>query len=94
MLSYFVELMADKHNIQIKPSAILDEQPLITPILDTPSHIMTVKEYNKKYYDAHKAKRKEKIICDCGRRITREYMKKHKRTKMHILKMEELDKML
>lgn len=94
MLSYFVELMADKHDIKIKPSESLDEKPLITPILDKPSHIMTVKEYNKNYYDAHKAQRKEKIICDCGRRITREYMKKHKRTKMHLSKMEELNKIL
>lgn len=90
MLSYFVELMADKHDLKIKPSESLEE-PLITPVLDKPSHIMTVKEYNKKYYDAHKAQRKEKIVCDCGKVITREYMKKHKRTKAHINRMSLLE---
>lgn len=37
------------------------------------------KEYNKKYYQAHKDKRLTKVKCSrCGRSVCAEYLKKHK----------------
>ena len=48
--------------------------------------------YNKEYYIKNKSKRKERIICHCGKLITRDYMKKHLKTKAHLNKISLLEK--
>jgi spore coat polysaccharide biosynthesis protein SpsF (cytidylyltransferase family) len=53
------------------------------------------KEYMKEYYLNNKEKHlkymMEKVKCDCGDDISRCYLSKHKKTKIHKRKLEELN---
>jgi hypothetical protein len=45
------------------------------------------REYNKEYYEKTREKRRAKIECECGASVCREYLGKHRMTKIHIKRM-------
>lgn len=83
MLDFICNLLHSKPKPELKINIPAEEPFIRTPI--------SVQEYNKQYYERTKAKRKEKVICECGKKITREYMKKHKKTRFHINRMQKLN---
>ena len=44
-------------------------------------------QYNKQYRQANKERNKEKVTCECGSIVSRDYLRKHKKTKKHSLLM-------
>lgn len=49
-------------------------------------------EYNRTYYENHKESRQQKVQCECGRMVSKEYLKKHKLRDIHINTMNSLGK--
>lgn len=55
------------------------------------------KEYHRKYYHDHKEdilpKLKEKVKCECGKKVTKYNLSRHKKTKTHklLIKLKELE---
>jgi rubrerythrin len=58
--------------------------------------VLNMTEYNKQWYaknrDKHLAYCKEKIECECGRKVGRCTMNKHRKTNIHTIAVEKLNK--
>ena len=48
------------------------------------------KDYDKEYYEKNKGSIKEKITCECGCEIRRDYLSKHKLSQKHIKLMQNI----
>jgi hypothetical protein len=55
-------------------------------------------EYQKNYYQQRREKllesKKEKIVCECGKRVSIGYLTCHKKTNMHIKNMLSINKVI
>ena len=53
-----------------------------------------LKDYNKEYYEMNKskilAKFAEKVICSCGKKISKGNLNSHKKTNLHIKRMKQM----
>ena len=47
--------------------------------------------YNKQYYDQNKEMINQKITCECGSEIVKQGLSRHKKSKIHLTKMLELE---
>ena len=63
--------------------------------LENQEQILEAKaDYYQKNKDEINAKRKEKIICECGSKIARDTKSRHKKTKKHILAIKAIENAL
>ena len=80
----------DKREAEKRENEIMNELKANMNSIKSHCGYDTKNEYNKQYRIDNKDKIKEKITCECGCMIRRDNIAKHRKSKKHIQRMEQL----